>query len=72
MSSVVDTLTQVLAIIREDKESLAAMALSGKRMDPTSGEALRCRCGVCRLCWGRELVAVVWEGRSPKRPEAVL
>lgn len=49
-----------------------AAAPVGTTMDPMRMEDLRCRCGVCRPCWERELVAAVRERRTPARPEATL
>lgn len=47
-------------------------APTGTNMDPMKTKALQCRCGVCRPCWERELVAAAREERSPERPGAVL
>ena len=118
-AAVTNILTEILAVVRDEKESLAAVvrpfaggvmesdpkpssraetkirqalvdlenagresvlhllfpkaaAPTGTTMDPMQTEDLRCRCGVCRLCWERELVAAAREDRAPERPEAVL
>jgi hypothetical protein len=45
---------------------------TGTNMDPMKTKDLRCRCGVCRPCWERELVASARESRDPMRPEVML
>jgi len=45
---------------------------TGTNMDPMKTRVLQCRCGVCRRCWERELVAAARESRDPMRPEVLL